>query len=1201
MKRISSLCIALFVLSLPMWAWAEIPDQMRLQAYLTDDFGNPLSGNFDVALKLYTTQESDEAIWEDTQSITVDGGFLDLVVGGTENPLDANVFGEDGEAWLGIKIGEDPEMVPRQKITAVPYSTRASIAEYAKEAGNVPTDAEIIGMLEEDGTFALTAELSDGDPMTTPIQWSDLSGVPEAFSDGVDNQLSEAEVLQIVGDNNYVTSDQLDAYALRNQSCVSFGADYIVAGIGTDGNVICVQDRNTQYTAEDFALSAQSCAEDYIMAGISEEGLPICVPDTDTTYDGSVFALSDQDCSAMGDNYYVAGFDGEGNVLCYADSDLLAGLSCEAGKIAKFDGESWDCADDNVLDESAVDAYVANNGYLTSVDWTEVTGIPTDFSDGVDNVLDETAVDAFVANNGYLTSVDWTEVTGIPTDFSDGVDNVLDESAVDAYVANNGYLTSVDWMEVTGIPTDFADGTDNVLDETAVDAYVANNGYLTSVDWTEVTGIPEDFADGTDNVLDETAVDAFVANNGYLTSVDWTEVTGIPEDFADGTDNVLDETAVDAYVANNGYALDTAVTGLEAALNDGSSSTSPVGWGDLVDVPVGLSDGDDNTQLSESEVDAFVANNGYLTSVDWTEVTGIPTDFADGVDADTLAGLACDYDQVAMWNGSSWSCAYDYDSLGEIECGTGQLIAFNGEGWACIDDADTKYGVAAGQGLVLTENAFALRPDCAAGEVLAWDPDALGTGIGGWVCRPGLPNDCSDGQIAQYVSDGFWVCVTDATLSESEVDAFVANNGYLTSVDWTEVTGIPEDFADGTDNVLDESAVDAYVANNGYLTSVDWMEVTGIPEDFADGTDDVLDETAVDAYVANNGYALDTAVTGLEAALNDGSSSTSPVGWGDLVDVPVGLSDGDDNTQLSESEVDAFVANNGYLTSVDWTEVTGIPEDFADGVDDVLDETAVDAYVANNGYALDTAVTGLEAALNDGSSSTSPVGWGDLVDVPVGLSDGDDNTQLSESEVDAFVANNGYLTSVDWTEVTGIPTDFADGVDADTLAGLACDYDQVAMWNGSSWSCAYDYDSLGEIECGTGQLIAFNGEGWACIDDADTKYGVAAGQGLVLTENAFALRPDCAAGEVLAWDPDALGTGIGGWVCRPGLPNDCSDGQIAQYVSDGFWVCGRASRVDAVANNGYLTSVDWTDAFRGWHRQRAGRIVDAWRTTAAVA
>ena len=273
--------------------------------------------------------------------------------------------------------------------------------------------------------------------------------------------------------------------------------------------------------------------------------------------------------------------------------------------------------------------------------------------------------------------------------------------------------------------------------------------------------------------------------------------------------------------------------------------------------------------------------------------------FSDGVDADTLAGLACEHNQVAMWDGEGgWYCAYDFDSLGDIECGTGQLIAFNGEGWDCIDDADTKYGVAAGQGLVLTENAFALRPDCLVGEVLAWNPDALGTGVGGWECRPGLPNDCSDGQIAQYVSDGFWTCIDDAKLTESEVDAMVANNGYLTSVDWTEVTGIPSDFSDGTDDVLDEAAVDGYVANNGYLTSVDWTEVTGIPSDFSDGTDDVLDEAAVDGYVANNGY-------------------LTSVDWTEVTGIPSDFSDGvDDNTQLTESEVDGYVANNGYLTSV---------------------------------------------------------------------------------------------------------------------------------------------------------------------------------------------------------------------------------------------------------------------------------------------
>ncbi len=741
---------------------------------------------------------------------------------------------------------------------------------------------------------------------------------------------------------------------------------------------------------------------------------------------------------------------------------------------------------DATLSESEVDAYVANNGYLTSVDWTEVTGIPTDFSDGDDNTqLSESEVDAFVANNGYLTSVDWTEVTGIPTDFSDGTDDVLDETAVDAYVANNGYLTSVDWTEVTGIPTDFADGTDDVLDESAVDAFVANNGYAldtavtgleaalndgssstSPVGWGDLVDVPVGLSDGDDNTqLSESEVDAFVANNGYLTSVDWTEVTGIPTDFADGTDNVLDESAVDAYVANNGY-------------------LTSVDWMEVTGIPEDFADGTDDV-LDETAVDAFVANNGYLTSVDWMEVTGIPEDFADGVDADTLAGLACDYDQVAMWDGEGWSCAYDYDSLADIECGTGQLIAFNGEGWDCIDDADTKYGVAAGQGLVLTENAFALRPDCQSGEVLAWDPDALGTGIGGWVCRPGLPNDCSDGQIAQYTSDGFWVCVTDATLSESEVDAFVANNGYLTSVDWMEVTGIPEDFADGTDNVLDETAVDAFVANNGYLTSVDWTEVTGIPEDFADGTDNVLDETAVDAYVANNGY-------------------LTSVDWMEVTGIPEDFSDGTDDV-LDETAVDAFVANNGYLTSVDWMEVTGIPEDFADGTDNVLDETAVDAYVANN----------------------------------------------------------GYLTSVDWMEVTGIPEDFSDGVDADTLASVSCSVNQVVKYDGDGgWYCDNDNDTdttysgtdfaLSDQTCSGAMYVSgFRTDGSViCTRPTQTSDASEITSGVFdsarLYTQTIIVRPDV----------DALSSGMALYNAVDGISGTSSDNRILVKIEPGVYDLG---------------------------------------------
>lgn len=156
--------------------------------------------------------------------------------------------------------------------------------------------------------------------------------------------------------------------------------------------------------------------------------------------------------------------------------------------------------------------------------WGELTGVPAGFADGVDNdtVLDEAAVDAMVADNGYLTSVSWGSITGIPLPFLDGVDNVLSAAEVDAIVSDNGYLTSVNWSGISGIPAGFADGVDNdtTLNEAQVDSFVSNNGYLTSVSWGGISGIPAGFADGVDNdtTLSESQVDAFANNNGYATA-----------------------------------------------------------------------------------------------------------------------------------------------------------------------------------------------------------------------------------------------------------------------------------------------------------------------------------------------------------------------------------------------------------------------------------------------------------------------------------------------------------------------------------------------------------------------------------------------------------------------------------------------------------------------------------------------------------
>ena len=65
---------------------------------------------------------------------------------------------------------------------------------------------------------------------------------------------------------------------------------------------------------------------------------------------------------------------GDGTTVSLApyldNTDVLASLSCSPNQIPKWNGSAWACAadvdTDTVLNEAQVDAYIANNGYLTS-------------------------------------------------------------------------------------------------------------------------------------------------------------------------------------------------------------------------------------------------------------------------------------------------------------------------------------------------------------------------------------------------------------------------------------------------------------------------------------------------------------------------------------------------------------------------------------------------------------------------------------------------------------------------------------------------------------------------------------------------------------------------------------------------------------------------------------------------------------------
>ena len=188
-------------------------------------------------------------------------------------------------------------------------------------------------------------------------------------------------------------------------------------------------------------------------------------------------------------------------------------------------------------------------------------------------------------------------------------------------------------------------------------------------------------------------------------------------------------------------------------------------------------------------------------------------------------------------------------------------------------------------------------------------------------------------QVAEEVSGG----PVDAT--EVAIDGGVVINdagewvGPAPSVSWSDLTDIPTDFADGVDDDTDtdtDSFADLGTSCLDGNIPV-WDAVVGA---WGCGTDAVLTEDDVDAMVADNGYAMASDVfSGSFDDLADVpdyamASDVFSGSFSDLADVPDGLADGDDNTQLTEEEVDAYVSDNGYALATD--AFSGSFEDLAD-------------------------------------------------------------------------------------------------------------------------------------------------------------------------------------------------------------------------------------------------------------------------------
>lgn len=115
-----------------------VPLTLTQQGRLLDSTGAPVDGvMLTFTFALYTSAVGGTDIWHETQAITPDKGYFSAKLAET-TAFPATVFdGSKPTLYLGIKIGADAEMAPRQQLTSVPFallSLNALDAAHAKKA-----------------------------------------------------------------------------------------------------------------------------------------------------------------------------------------------------------------------------------------------------------------------------------------------------------------------------------------------------------------------------------------------------------------------------------------------------------------------------------------------------------------------------------------------------------------------------------------------------------------------------------------------------------------------------------------------------------------------------------------------------------------------------------------------------------------------------------------------------------------------------------------------------------------------------------------------------------------------------------------------------------------------------------------------------------------------------------------------------------
>ncbi|MFP4598419.1 MAG: hypothetical protein ACLFVJ_09205 [Persicimonas sp.] len=355
---------ALVALIFPATASAQVPGDVPVQAFLTDDDGVPVDGTVTVTFSIYDSASGGSALHTEEQTLDADAGALTAYL-----QPDLEIFDTQEDLYLALAVDGGAEMSPRLKLATVPY---------AAIAGNAST---LQGQTADD--FA---------PSDYQPNWDDITDVPDdvetTYSAGSGVEIDSNDTISL---NSSCATDQLLKWDGSDWTCQDDEDSTVTAGDGLS--------RNSDELAVDFSSVQQrvsdSCSSGEYVMGINQDGTVVCGTDqdTDTTYSaGSGLDLSNEEFSvdtstiqsrvsdACGAGEYVQEINADGTVVCGTDQDT--DTTYDAGDGITQNGTTFS-ADDGYFDSNylstsggSVTGTVSANSFEYNNTQTRIAAIP---------------------------------------------------------------------------------------------------------------------------------------------------------------------------------------------------------------------------------------------------------------------------------------------------------------------------------------------------------------------------------------------------------------------------------------------------------------------------------------------------------------------------------------------------------------------------------------------------------------------------------------------------------------------------------------------------------------------------------------------------------------------------------------------------------------------------------------------------------